>query len=86
MAGLAGALLAAYLQLATPGLFGFAISLSIFAMVIFGGMANLTGTVLGAAVVVRLDPAPATVLGQPRARRRPAYVRLVVYGMALLVI
>ena len=52
MAGFAGGLLAAFLQLATPGLFGFSISLTIFAMVIFGGMGNLIGSVLGAAVLL----------------------------------
>jgi len=84
MAGLAGGLLSAYLQLATPGLFGFAISLSIFAMVIFGGMANLTGSVLGAFVVQGSQPllerwvdlSPETA----------GYVRLVAYGVLLAVL
>src|SRR5207253_2886268 len=43
LAGMAGGLYTAYIHLATPGVFGFAISLAIFAMVIFGGTANLTG-------------------------------------------
>ena len=36
----------AWLQLATPSVFGFVFALTIFAIVIFGGMGNLTGTVL----------------------------------------
>jgi branched-chain amino acid transport system permease protein len=85
LAGFAGALLAAWFQLATPGVFGFAFSLTVFAIVIFGGMANLTGTVLGATVVVLLDPL---------LRRGPwdmsasdaALVQLIVYGLALVIL
>jgi branched-chain amino acid transport system permease protein len=84
MAGLAGGLLSAYLQLATPGLFGFAISLSIFAMVIFGGMGNLTGSVLGALVVQGSQP----VLERwvDLSPETAGYVRLVVYGLLLAVL
>ena len=51
------------LQLSTPGLFGFAISLSIFAMVIFGGMANLVGSVIGAGILSFLDPLLSRAIG-----------------------
>ena len=56
LAAFAGAMIAAWLRLSTPGVFGFSFSLTIFAVVIFGGMGNLTGTVLGAAIVVLLEP------------------------------
>ena len=56
LAAFAGAMLAGWLRLATPGVFGFAFSLTIFAVVIFGGMGNLAGSVLGAAIVVMLEP------------------------------
>jgi branched-chain amino acid transport system permease protein len=77
-------MMAAWFQLATPGLFGFTFSLTIFAIVIFGGMANLTGTVLGAAVVVLLDP-----LLRRAVKLEPttaSLVQLVVYGLALVVL
>ena len=73
LAGLAGALLSGWLQLATPTVFGFSFSLTIFAIVIFGGMANLTGSVLGRrrGHAARADPAPddphRSGEGQPRA-------------------
>ncbi len=56
MAGLAGAFYAGWLRLATPGLYGFPFALTIFAMVILGGMANIWGSVFGAIVVVLLEP------------------------------
>ena len=72
MAGFAGGLLAAWLSSCRrPALFGFAFSLTIFAIVIFGGMANLTGTILGAAVVVVLDPFLKRTI-KHRCRPRPA--------------
>jgi len=55
-AGLAGALLAGFDGIATPGQFGFEVSLAIFAMVIFGGTGNLVGSVVGAASVVLTKP------------------------------
>ena len=59
-AGLAGLrrrlLLAAGCGLATPTVFGFSFALTLFAIVIFGGMANLTGSILGAAAVTLLEP------------------------------
>jgi branched-chain amino acid transport system ATP-binding protein/branched-chain amino acid transport system permease protein len=84
LAGFAGALLAAWFQLATPGVFGFSFSLTVFAIVIFGGMANLTGTVLGAAVVVLLDPLLRRALKFEASTA--SLVQLVVYGLALVVL
>ena len=56
LAGLAGGLLAGFNSLATPSQFGFDVSLAIFAMVIFGGTGNLTGSILGAATVILTKP------------------------------
>ena len=82
MAGFAGGLLAAFFQLSTPGLFGFSISLSIIAMVIFGGMGNFTGVLLGAAVLSSLDPLLNRTIGL-RADQA-GFVRLIVYGLLLI--
>jgi branched-chain amino acid transport system permease protein len=82
MAGFAGGLLASFFQLSTPGLFGFSISLSIIAMVIFGGMANLTGSVLGAGVLSVIDPVLNRAIGI-RADQA-GFVRLIAYGLLLI--
>jgi len=81
LAALAGGLISSWQRLATPGSYGFAFSLTIFAIVIFGGMANLTGTILGAAVVVLLDPFLKRALNMDASRA--AVVQLIVYGLAL---
>jgi branched-chain amino acid transport system permease protein len=84
LAAFAGAMIAAWLRLSTPGLFGFAFSLTVFAVVIFGGMANLTGTVLGAAIVVMLEPLLRRAVRMEAARA--SLVQLIVYGIALAVL
>src|SRR3954447_23371992 len=84
LAGFAGALLAAWFQLATPSVFGFSFSLTVFAIVIFGGMANLTGTVLGATVVVLLDPLLRRAIKLEASTA--SLVQLIVYGLALVVL
>ena len=84
MAGFAGGLLAAFFQLSTPGLFGFSISLSIIAMVIFGGMGNFTGVLLGAAVLSSLDPILTRSIGI-RADQA-GFVRLIAYGLLLILL
>ena len=82
MAGFAGALLSGFLQLATPGLFGFSISLTIFAMVVVGGMANLLGSVLGALVLSSLEPILTRSIGiDPQ---KAFFVELIVYGVLLV--
>ncbi len=84
LAGLAGGLLAAFLQLSTPSLFGFAISLTIFAMVIFGGMGNLTGAVIGAVLLSLLDPL--LTRGIHMNADKAGFVRLVAYGGILILL
>ena len=84
LAAFAGAMLAAWFRLATPGVFGFSFSLTVFAIVIFGGMGNLNGTILGAAVVVLLEP-----LLERAIKIEPAkagYWQLIVYGVLLAVL
>jgi branched-chain amino acid transport system permease protein len=82
MAGFGGGLLAAFFQLSTPGLYGFSISLSIIAMVIFGGMANLPGSVLGAGILSFIDPILSRAIGI-RADQA-GFVRLIAYGLLLI--
>jgi branched-chain amino acid transport system permease protein len=84
LAALAGAMIAAFFRLSTPGLFGFAFSLTIFAVVIFGGMANLAGSVLGAAIVVVLEPLLRRAVRMEAARA--SLVQLIIYGVALAVL
>jgi branched-chain amino acid transport system permease protein len=55
-AGLAGVLLFYYNQIASTSVYGLDVSLKIFAMTIFGGLGNFTGSILGAAVVQLLQP------------------------------
>jgi branched-chain amino acid transport system permease protein len=82
LAALAGGLLAGFFRLSTPGLFGFSISLSIIAMVIFGGMGNLLGALLGAVLLSMLDPILTRVIGI-RADQA-GFVRLIAYGVLLI--
>ncbi len=84
LAALAGGLLSAFLQLATPSLFGFSISLTIFAMVILGGMGNLTGSVVGALVLASLDPILTRVIGI--SADKAGFVQFIVYGLLLVVL
>jgi branched-chain amino acid transport system permease protein len=84
LAGFAGGFISAWLGLATPGVFGFSFSLTIFAIVIFGGMGNLHGTILGATVVVLLDPLLKRVVHLETARR--SFVQLIIYGLALVIL
>jgi branched-chain amino acid transport system permease protein len=84
LAAFSGAMIAAWLRLSTPGVFGFAFSLTVFAIVIFGGMANLNGTILGAAIVVLLDPVLRRVVRIDAAKA--SLVQLIVYGIALAIL
>jgi branched-chain amino acid transport system permease protein len=84
LAGLAGAMYSGWLSLATPGLFGFAFSLTIFAMVIFGGMANLTGSLIGATAVTLLDPILKRLIKIEASRA--SVIQLIVYGLALAIL
>lgn len=84
MAGAAGALLVIQNTLASPQLFGFDQSTAIIVMVIFGGMGNLYGSVLGAAILVLSDPFLQRVvkLGANTA----SLWRLTIYGLLLVAV
>ncbi len=84
LAGLAGGLLAGFNSLATPSQFGFDVSLAIFAMVIFGGTGNLTGSILGATTVVLTKPFLEWAVSL--APETAALWRLTFYGLLLVVL
>ena len=84
LAGLAGGLLAGFNSLATPSQFGFDVSLAIFAMVIFGGTGNLTGSILGATTVVLTKPFLEWAVSL--APEKAALWRLTFYGLLLVVL
>ncbi len=84
MAGFGGALYSGWLHLATPGLYGFSFSLTIFAIVIFGGIANFNGSLFGAAVLVLIDPFLKRVLHMDATRR--SIMQLIIYGLLLVVL
>ena len=74
-AGLAGALSAHLIQLATPGSYGFIRSIEVVVMVVLGGLGSITGSVLAAAVLtVALE-----------ALRPFQQYRMVVYALLLVV-
>jgi branched-chain amino acid transport system ATP-binding protein/branched-chain amino acid transport system permease protein len=84
MAGLAGGFYSGWLQLATPTVYGFPFSLTLFVIVIFGGMANLYGSILGAVVVVLLEPILRRTIHLDASRA--SVVLLIVYGSILVVL
>jgi branched-chain amino acid transport system permease protein len=84
MAGLAGALLAYYNQIAIPGEYGFATTMSIIAMVILGGIGNLVGSVLGAFVVVALEPVLQKTIHV--AADKASLLRLIVFGLIVVAV
>jgi branched-chain amino acid transport system permease protein len=83
-AGLAGVLLFYYNQIASTSVYGLDVSLKIFAMTIFGGLGNLVGSVLGAAVLQLLQPMLEKVV-----QIDPGHaflIQLVIYGLGLAVL
>lgn len=75
-AGIAGALMANYIQFIRPTMFNMAKSTDLTIMVIFGGLGSVSGSVLGTILLVSL----------PELFRNFAQWRLVVYGLAVVVI
>lgn len=82
LAGLAGALLFFFNQLASPDVYSFNVSLAIFAMVIFGGVGNLRGSVAGAVVLVLLQPLLEKVIQVDPSKS--FLIQLVIYGTGLV--
>jgi branched-chain amino acid transport system permease protein len=75
-AGIGGSLLASWQRSVFPENFLFTESINILAMVILGGMGNLTGVVVGAILLVAL----------PEVFREFAQYRMLVFGLALMVV
>lgn len=82
MAGVAGALLFFFDQLASPDVYSFNVSLAIFSMVIFGGVGNLVGSVVGALVLILLQPLLEKVVQVDPSKS--FLIQLVVYGIGLV--
>jgi branched-chain amino acid transport system permease protein len=81
-AGIAGVLYAHYITFIDPSSFTVMESITVLLMVIFGGMASIPGSILGAVILVVL-PEALRFLGLPSSIA--AQVRQMLYG-ALLVI
>jgi len=79
-AGIAGALFAYWFRYLNPSSFGFMVSIELLAMVVFGGLGNLLGSVVGASVMTYLPELLRTVA--PAIAER----RLVFYGALLVII
>ena len=76
LAGIAGALMANYIQFLRPTMFNMAKSTDLTIMVIFGGLGSISGTIAGTILLVSL----------PEVFRNFAQWRLVIYGLAVIVI
>jgi branched-chain amino acid transport system permease protein len=76
LAGISGALLANYLQFLRPTMFNMLKSTDLTIMVIFGGLGSISGTIVGTILLVSL----------PEVFRNFAQWRLVIYGLAVIVI
>lgn len=75
-AGIAGGLLAHYMSFLQPKMFSFARSTELTIIVIFGGLGSISGSVLGALVLISL----------PEILRALYQWRLVFYGLAVIFI
>ena len=84
LASFAGVMNASWLGVATPSVFGFSLSLTIVAIVIFGGMGNLKGTLIGAVILVGLDPILRRVVKIDQTKS--FLIQLMIYGVLLVVL
>ena len=82
-AGLAGTLYAHYITFIDPSSFTITESISILLMVIFGGMANLYGSIIGAIVLVVM-PEILRFIGLPSSVAAP--LRQMIYGFLLVIL
>lgn len=83
IAGLAGALYAHYITFIDPSLFGLTDLISLFSMLIVGGLASLPGSILGATIILLL-PEPLRFIGFPSSIVGPA--RAIIFALLLLII
>ncbi len=85
-AGIAGVLLAYYLGSVNPDMFVPAVTFNVWAMVIFGGMGNNKGAIVGSAVITFVDRISFVVnLLFPEAIISPDYIRWMIIGVLILV-
>ncbi len=82
-AGIAGSLYAHYITFIDPSSFTVMESITILLMVIFGGMGNLHGSFVGAAILV-IFPELLRFLGIPSAFAAP--MRQMIYGLLLIML
>ena len=82
-AGIAGSLYAHYITFIDPSSFTVMESITILLMVVFGGMASLSGSFLGAFVLV-VFPELLRFLGMPSSVAAP--LRQMIYGLLLVVL
>lgn len=82
-AGIAGGLYAHYITFIDPSSFTAMESITVLLMVVFGGMASLPGSVVGAAVLV-IFPELLRFIGMPSSVAAP--LRQMIYGLLLVVL
>jgi len=82
-AGIAGSLYAHYITFIDPSSFTMMESITILLMVIFGGMGSISGSVVGAVILVVL-PELLRFLGMPSSIAAP--MRQMIYGLLLVVL
>ena len=83
MAGIAGTLYATYMTYIDPTSFTLNESIFILTVVIFGGLANLNGSVLGAALLTVL-PEALRAVGFPE--DSASQLRMMTYGLLLILL
>jgi branched-chain amino acid transport system permease protein len=82
-AGIAGSLYAHYITFIDPSSFTVMESITILLMVVFGGMGSLSGSFVGAAILVIL-PEMLRFLGMPSSVAAP--LRQMIYGLLLVIL
>lgn len=82
-AGIAGSLYAHYITFIAPSSFTVMESIAILLMVIFGGMGSITGSIVGAIVLV-VFPELLRFLGMPSSIAAP--MRQMIYGLLIVVL
>jgi branched-chain amino acid transport system permease protein len=82
-AGIAGSLYAHYITFIDPSSFTVMESITILLMVIFGGMGSISGSVVGAVILV-IFPELLRFLGMPSSIAAP--MRQMIYGLLLIVL
>ena len=86
LAGIAGVLLAYYLGSVNPDMFVPAVTFNVWAMVIFGGMGNNKGALIGSAIITFVDRISFVVnLLFPQAIISPDYIRWMIVGLLILI-